>query len=269
MKSRMTVIILLVLYIFMPMVQSEENAGNYINLADEKFKSGDYKEAAELYNIARSENDSLLNAWYGEGMSYYKMAKYKESDEICDQVLGDTVNNPSDLEEFEVLAGDCAIAYEKEEGLSLVNAGDEVGKPVPKGYAEGIKFYDNATKLNPNSTIAWNRKGIALAELGNYTGSILCFEKMIVINSSQAEAYSNMGASLDNLDNHTQALRCYDNATKLDPLLAEAWYNKAKTLALDLNLISDARDSYKKAIVLNPDLKGEQLTWLYVDIRAK
>jgi tetratricopeptide (TPR) repeat protein len=132
-----------------------------------------------------------------------------------------------------------------------------------EAYIKALRYYDEAIKLNPNSTIAWNRKGIALAELGNYTDSIACFERAILINSSQAEAYNNKGASLDNLGNHTQALKCYDNATKLDPLMAEAWYNMAKTLALDPNSFLEAQECYMKAIELNPDLEGEQLIWIY------
>lgn len=262
-------IIIIFLYMLITFVQSAEDARFYYEKAEENFKSGDYTNAAKYYNDARCVEVSLLDAWYGEAFSYFKMGQYEESDEICDQVLRLDLPNPSCLDRFAILAGDSATAFETSKGFSLVNAGDEEIKYVPEGYLKGMNYYDEAIKLNPNSTIAWNRKGVALADLGNYTGSIFCFEDAIKVNSSQAEAYNNMGASFDNLGNHTQAMRCYDNATKLDPLMAEAWYNKAKTMALDLNLISDARDSYKKAIQLNPNLGGEQFMWIYVDIKAK
>ncbi|OPY55255.1 MAG: Photosystem I assembly protein Ycf3 [Methanosaeta sp. PtaU1.Bin112] len=167
------------------------------------------------------------------------------------------------------MAGDSATDYERKYGEPLVNAGEDNGRQIPEGYIKGLKYYDDAIRFNPNNTAAWNNKGIALAELGNYTGSIFCFENAIKINSSLAVAYSNEGASLDNMGNHSRALECYENATDLDPLLAEAWYNMAKTLALDLTQISEAKDDYKKAIEINPGLKGESLTWLYAYIKDK
>ena len=262
-------IALISLCILIPFAKPQEDAKIFYEKGQDKIKSADYEGAADSFREARSIDETNLDAWYGEGLSYYKMGRYEESDEICDQILRDPTFETIGLDKFAVLAGDSATSYERVNGKPLVDAGEENGRKMPEGYNKGIKYYDEAIKINPNSTVAWNNKGIALAELGNYTGSIFCFEKAIKINSSLALAYNNKGASLDNMGNHNQALEYYENATSQDPLLAEAWYNKAKTLALDLNLISEARDSYKKAIVLNPALKGEQLTWLYVDIEAK
>lgn len=262
-------IALIFLFVFLPLAEPKEDAKNLYEKGQDKLRSADYKGAAASFEDARSIDETFLDAWYGEGLSYYKMGQYEKSNELCDQILRDPPIEADCLDKFAVLAGDSATAYERVNGEPLVNAGEENGRTIPEGYVKGIKYYDEAVKINPNSTVAWNNKGIALAELGNYTGSIFCFEKAIKINSSLAVAYSNKGASLDNMGNHTQALECYENATRLDPLLAEAWYNKAKTLALDLNQISVARECYKKATGLNTGLKGEQLAWLYVDIKAK
>jgi tetratricopeptide (TPR) repeat protein len=262
-------LIIIFLYIIIPFALSDGEARFLYEKAEEKFKSGDYTNAAKYFYDARCADVSLLDAWYGEAFSYFKMGRYEESDEICDQALRLDCPNPSYLDRFAILAGDSSTAFEKSKGMSLVNSGDEKIDSIPLGYIKGMNYYDKAIKINPNSTIAWNQKGLALAELGNYSGSISCFKKMIMINSSQAVAYNNMGASFDNMDNHTQALICYDKAIKLDPLLAEAWYNRAKTLALDLNLIYAARESYKKAIFIDPSLPKEQLIWVYVNIDNK
>jgi len=262
-----SIISIILLCIIIPFVQPQNDAKYYYEKGQEKFASGDFKEAADQYMNARSMDDSLVDAWYGEARSYFKLGQYDKSYGISDQVLNDPSFDASDLERFGVLAGDSSIENEKIKGVPLVAAGSESGKPIPIGYLVGLRYYDNATKLNPNSTKAWNNKGIALADLGNYTGSINCFERAIEINSSLAEAYNNKGASLDNLGSHSEALKCYDNATKLDPLLAEAWYNRAKTLAMDMNSFSQAKESYKKATELNPGLKGEQLAWIYARLQ--
>jgi tetratricopeptide (TPR) repeat protein len=260
---------LIFLLVFIQFAEPKDDAKILYEKGEGKLKSADYKGAAESFREARSIDETLLDAWYGEGLSYYKMGQYKESNELCDQILRDSTSEANSLDRFAKLAGDSATDYERKYGEPLVNAGEENGRQIPEGYIEGLKYYDEAIKLNPNNTAAWNNKGIALAELRNYTGSIFCFKRAIETNSSLALAYSNEGASLDNMGNHTQALECYDNAIVLDPLLAEAWYNKAKTLALDLNQLSDAMKCFSNATKLNSGLKGEQLAWLYVDIESE
>lgn len=257
------------LLVFIQFAEPKDDAKVLYEKGEGKFKLADYKGAAEDFRDARSIDETLLDAWYGEGLSYYKMGQYKESNELCDQILRDSTSEANSLDRFAKLAGDSATDYERKYGEPLVNAGEDNGRQIPEGYIKGLKYYDDAIRFNPNNTAAWNNKGIALAELGNYTGSIFCFENAIKINSSLAVAYSNEGASLDNMGNHSRALECYENATDLDPLLAEAWYNMAKTLALDLTQISEAKDDYKKAIEINPGLKGESLTWLYAYIKDK
>jgi tetratricopeptide (TPR) repeat protein len=262
-------IVVILLFILVQFAEPKDDAKVLYEKGEIKFESADYKGAAEFFRDARSIDETLLDAWYGEGLSFYKMGQYKECNELCDQILREPISKAGGLDRFAKLAGDSATDYERIYGEPLVNAGEENGRQIPDGYLKGLNYYDEAIQFNPNNTAAWNNKGIALAELGNYTGSIFCFEKAIKINSSLAVAYSNEGASLDKMGNHTQALGCYDNATGLDPLLAEAWYNKAKTLALDLNQLSDARECYNKAVGLNAGLKGELLAWLYIDIDAK
>jgi tetratricopeptide (TPR) repeat protein len=260
-------IIMVFLYMLTPFVQSAEDARFYYEKAEENFKSGDYTNAAKYYNDARCVEVSLLDAWYGEAFSYFKMGQYEESDEICDQVLRRDLPNPSCLDRFAILAGDSATAFEKSKGFPLVNAGDEEIKYVPEGYLKGMNYYDEAIKLNPNSTNAWNRKGIALAEIGDYTGSIACFDRAIKINSSQAEAWNNKGVSLDYWGKHRESMDCYDEAIKINPLLAEAWYNKAKTLALNITGYVQAKEYYNKSIELAPRFKGELMTWIYVETK--
>jgi len=262
-------IVLICSLIFIQFAEPKDDAKVLYKKGESEFKSADYKGAAESFRDARSIDETLLDAWYGEGLSYYKMGQYKESNELCDIILREPISDAKGRDRFSKLAGDSATDYERKYGEPLVNAGEENGRQIPEGYIKGLKYYDEAIKFNPNNTAVWNNKGIALAELGNYTGSIFCFENAIKINSSLAVAYSNKGASLDNMGNHTQALECYDNATVLDPLLAEAWYNKAKTLALDLNRLSDARKCYNNATNLSAGLKGEQLAWIYVDIESE
>lgn len=250
---------------FVSLVDSQDYAKIIYENAQRKFELKSYEEAAELYKEARSINETISDAWYGEALSYLKMGKYNDCRELCDQILNEGLLPSSDLDRFALLAGDSAFAYERSSGVTLVNSDNDDGS-LPEGYIRIIAYYDEAINLDPNNSAAWNKKGIALADLGNYTGSIESFNRAIEINSTQAAFYNNKGASLDNQGNHAEAMECYGNATRLDPLLAEAWYNMAKTQWLDLNLFSLARENYNKSVELKPNLRGEQLVWLYIDI---
>jgi tetratricopeptide (TPR) repeat protein len=210
------------------------NATGVLGSAYVKFDNKSYSEALNLSIKAIKIDRTDLEAWYLEARCYYMLSKFKESDEICDKVLRDeSFQGRSGIDRFAELAARCTIAYKKQTGRDLVNFGPGSlpdGDGIPVAYEQALLYYDKAIELNPNSTSAWNSKGMLEAELGNYTGSLFSFNRTLQINSTLAGAWNNKGASLSNLGNNREALSCLDKATTLDPNLAEAWYNKVEIL---------------------------------------
>lgn len=235
-------------------------ANAILKQAQDKVDDESYQEALDLYNNAKNLDPSLIDAWYGAAESNYYLKKYKDCDELCDKVLRDkSFEGIKGLDRFAELSADCTIAYKEATGKDLVNV-LEPGE-APEAYQQAIEYYYLAISLNSNSTSAWNSLGMLEAELGNFTGSISCFDRALEINSSLAAVWNNKGASLANLGDYEEAYECLDNATRLNPNLAKAWYNKVKTLGK----LKD--EALAKGKALDPSLAVPiQFGWLWGEI---
>ena len=70
----------------------------------------------------------------------------------------------------------------------------------------------NASSINPNSESMDNllASGDSAYDLGNYTGAIEYYNKILDINPNDIDALNNKGAALYGLDNYTGAIEYYD-----------------------------------------------------------
>ncbi len=62
---------------------------------------------------------------------------------------------------------------------------------------------------------AWNTKGIALANQGNYDEAIKAFDEAINLNPEYVEAWNNKGKTLNSQGNRLLALQCFSEAKTL------------------------------------------------------
>ncbi len=93
------------------------------------------------------------------------------------------------------------------EGLALYLSGN---------YAEAIKAYDEALKINPQYAEAWTFKGIVLSELGRNDEANKAFDEALKINPRIAEAWFNKGIALKKLGINDEANKAFDEASKLE-----------------------------------------------------
>lgn len=66
----------------------------------------------------------------------------------------------------------------------------------------------------------WNDEGIDYAIQGNYAEAVRCFDEAIRLDPDDASPWNNKGLAYDDQGNHAEAIRCYDEAMMLDPGLA-------------------------------------------------
>ena len=59
--------------------------------------------------------------------------------------------------------------------------------------SDAIKAYDNAIKMNPQSSETWYKKGFALSILGELDDAVKAFDKAIEINPQYTNAWINKG----------------------------------------------------------------------------
>ena len=157
-------------------------------------------------------------------------------------------------------------------GIGQENATSYVNKSlVLEGqgkYDEAIKALDEAIRINPNYTEAYNNKGIVLGEQGDlgkpekYDEAIKAFDEAIWLNPYNFEAYYNKGnalikqGDLGKPEKYDEAIKAFDEAIWLNPYYANAWYYKSLTegLALDRKgKYDEAIKAFDEAIGLNPN----------------
>lgn len=99
-------------------------------------------------------------------------------------------------------------------------------------YESAVSSYEKAIELMPNSTVLWNYKGRALANLGRIDEAIVCFDESISINSSNPEAISLKAIALSQgQQKYLEAILLFDRALALNPEYFDAWNGKGMALA--------------------------------------
>jgi len=116
-----------------------------------------------------------------------------------------------------------------------------------------IADYDKAIELRPDLAKAYNNRGVAHADKGEYDLAIADYDKAIELKHDNAEAYNNRGLAYDDKGEYDLAIANYDRAIELRPDYADAYNNRGVTYAhkgeYDL-AIAD----YDRAIELKPGL---------------
>jgi tetratricopeptide (TPR) repeat protein len=136
------------------------------------------------------------------------------------------------------------------EGVALDDQGN---------YADAIKAYDEAVKLDPNYAEAWYNNGNALYRQGKYDESIKAFNEAIKAydeaikqDPNDANLCYGKGNALNARGKYDDAIKAYDEAIRLDPNYAEAWNNKGEVLR-NQGKYDDAIKCNDEAIRLDPN----------------
>jgi len=112
--------------------------------------------------------------------------------------------------------------------------------------------YDEATRMNPNSEIAWANKGLAFLQRQDYGNALKCFEKWTEIRPRLPVAWENRGRALIHLGNFGDALESLQKAVDLGPEVWSAWDNRGRAL-LNTQSYDAAIASFNRALALKPD----------------
>ncbi len=78
-----------------------------------------------------------------------------------------------------------------------------------------------------NLAIAYNNRGNAYANLGEYRRAIQDYDQALRLDPGYAVAYYNRGLAYSDLGEYRRAIEDYDQALRLDPGLAQAYIGRA------------------------------------------
>ncbi|TAF10153.1 MAG: tetratricopeptide repeat protein [Nostocales cyanobacterium] len=136
------------------------------------------------------------------------------------------------------------------QGLQQAKSGDLLG---------ALAFYNQATKLQPDSPAYWFNQGLSLFHLQRFEEAIAAYDQAIGLKPDFAKAWYNRGGVLGEFGDFDGAIASFDQAIQFKPDYQAAWASRGLAL-LKLGLIWEAISSYDQALNLQPQ---DQETWYY------
>jgi len=122
-----------------------------------------------------------------------------------------------------------------------------------KVWANSETLYTDIIAKNPHIALAYNNRGVARSQRGDYEGAGRDYDEAIRLEPRYAGAFFNRGVLRGQTQNITGALSDYGTAILLDPRYAAAYYNRG--LLFDAQGDTNrALHDYTDAISLDPKL---------------
>ena len=122
---------------------------------------------------------------------------------------------------------------------------------LSKNPIKEISAYDQAIRLDPGNSAAYNNRGSVKAELKQNEEAIEDFDRAIRLNPNHSVAYYNRGNAKVSLEQYEEAIKDYDQAIRLNPKYSAAYYNRGNA-KVGLEQHEAAIQDYNEAIHLNP-----------------
>jgi tetratricopeptide (TPR) repeat protein len=113
-------------------------------------------------------------------------------------------------------------------------------------YEEALAAYDQAIRIDPNYTAAYNSKGYTFRDLKRCEEALAAYDQAIHIDPNDAIAYNNRGYALYDLKRYHEALTAYDQAIVLDPNFVNAYNGKGYALT-SMGKTEEAEQAFEKA----------------------
>jgi serine/threonine protein kinase len=114
-------------------------------------------------------------------------------------------------------------------------------------YTQALQAYEEALRMDQYNFYAWNGKGTALYNQGNFRKALEAYQHATEIEPNNAIVWVSAGLVLNRLQRYQQALVHFERALTLDPYYIAAWNGKADT-QLDMNMPEEAWSSYEQAL---------------------
>lgn len=114
-----------------------------------------------------------------------------------------------------------------------------------------IEAYSSAINLNPCNANAYNNRGVAYCNEGDFDNAIKDHNAAIKLNPCESDFYTNRGATYVDQEDFDNAIKDYDMAIQLDSHSTEAYYNRGIAYA-NKGKVDKAIIDYDAAIKLNP-----------------
>jgi serine/threonine protein kinase len=156
-----------------------------------------------------------------------------------------------DQDEFEeaLLAYEQALAIDPNYSLAYIGKG--IALRNMQRYAEALQAHERAIQLAPSDPVAYNNKSLVLNKLGRYRESVIFSQRALELSAAYPAAYVNLGYALAELKRYDEALATYDQAIDLDSTCVDA-YNAKGVALITLERYGESLPLFEKAIEIDP-----------------
>jgi len=117
---------------------------------------------------------------------------------------------------------------------------------------KAIEYLSEAIKLKPDYADAYNNRGNAYSETGQYQMAIDDYNESVRLQPESVHGYNNRGLAFSRLEKHEQAIEDYNEAIRLKPDNSIS-YNNRGAAYLALNRYQQAIEDYSEAIRISPN----------------
>lgn len=110
-----------------------------------------------------------------------------------------------------------------------------------------------AAKKEPDKNVDWNHKAQILWKDGKYTKpdkALTYLNNFVKLNPESSDAYNNRGIVFHNLDKNKDAIKDFDKAIEIDPEYTRAYHNRGNAYYA-LGEYESAIEDYTRALELN------------------
>lgn len=145
-------------------------------------------------------------------------------------------------------------------------ARDGIQKARMKQYAEAIKEYETALRLEPHYPMVHYNLGTLYLELRKFEEARTHLEKVIELESNNSLAHNNLGAVYFELGEYARARQHFSQAIRVAPLFAEAYRNLGELEVLQGN-VAEAEALLRKALLCYEELDNtvaSEVAWTAV-----
>lgn len=155
-------------------------------------------------------------------------------------------NHYTDLEHYE----QAIVAYENAPYVRIEDTEDRwLYALIQLGRQDQILAqYNHLVEAEPDSDVAWKRRGLAMQKLGRLEEAINSYKRVVALNPSCTVWYY-LQEALEQLGRQTEILDCYKEVLAIYPDRAELWAGQAYSLS-QLGRKEEALASYEQAISL-------------------
>ncbi len=117
-------------------------------------------------------------------------------------------------------------------------------------HKEALESFERALKIKPNLVTSLTGKGVALNRLRRNKEALEAFDQAILLEQDNVLAWDGKGAAQSALGLLEPALTSFDVALHYDPLMAQAWGNKGIVLR-HLRRYPEALRAFEEALLLD------------------